>query len=482
MNTPLQLLDRFWDLTDQWACVFSQQRIHQKMQRHAAGLILTMGRTCISRILTTLHLDQIDWSAEYRLFSRSRWNPQDAFKPVLHAMKDYGCDGDGPIVIAGDQTHIKRSGRKVAGTHTMRDPVSSQAYHVNLIRGVSFLHLGVLAYPKGYASAPASVQDVLPSPRCLPVHFSRAPVLKKPARKASETEIALHKQLQKTRPVMQSTLAAMKDVRERLDQCGHKQRRIHFVFDGSFCNRTVMEKPMERIDITCRCRKNASFRLRDPQGKGNRFYLPGTLTADQIRTDHENYPWSESRIRFGNAVITIRYKEVHGIYWHRAAGRRPLRLFIVAEPPHADRSSTKRKHPCFGSGSAFLLSTNHNDSACKIIQDAFDRWQIEVAHRELKSVLGVGHSQVRHIQSVERHPAFAAACYSLLHLAGLQTYGWTRTAECGPLPKWRANAARPSCLDLVRVLRKQLHDRSSTNNRCDLPLACPIQTIAAAAA
>lgn len=480
MNTPLGLLDRFLSLTSQWAFVFTQHRIEQRMQRHAAGLILTMGRTCIARILTTLRLDQVDWSSEYRLFSRSPWNPQDCFNPVLHAIKDYCCEGDEPIVIAGDQTHIKRTGRKVAGTHIMRDPVGSQAYHVNLIRGLSFLHLGVLAYPKGYARAPASVEDVRPSPRCLPVHFSRAPVLKKPGRKASDKEIEQHKKLQKTRPVMQSTIAAMKDVRKRLDQCGHENRRIHFVFDGSFCNRTVMENPLERIDITCRCRKNASFRLRDPQGRANRFYFPGTLTADQIRTDHESYPWKESLIRFGNAVITIRYKEVSGIYWHRAAGRRPLRLIIVAEPPRLD--GTKRKHPCFGSGSAFLLTTNHTDSALKIIQHAFDRWQIEVAHREQKSILGVGHSQVRHLQSVERHPSFAVACYSLLHLAGLQTYGWTRTPECGPLPKWRTNAARPSCLDLVRVLRRQLHDQSLASNSSSLLIITPIQTIAAAAA
>ena len=41
-------------------------------------------------------------------------------------------------------------------------------------------------------------------------------------------------------------------------------------------------------------------------------------------------------------------------------------------------------------------------------------------------------------------------------LAGLHCYGPTRTNDYDPLPKWRSKAKRPSCLDLVRLLRRQL--------------------------
>jgi len=48
------------------------------------------------------------------------------------------------------------------------------------------------------------------------------------------------------------------------------------------------------------------------------------------------------------------------------------------------------------------------------------------------------------------------AMYSWLLLAGLECYGPRRTEDYEPLPKWRRRAKRPSCLDLVTLLRKQI--------------------------
>ncbi|HVT27628.1 MAG TPA: hypothetical protein VHE81_06380 [Lacipirellulaceae bacterium] len=60
---------------------------------------------------------------------------------------------------------------------------------------------------------------------------------------------------------------------------------------------------------------------------------------------------------------------------------------------------------------------------------------------------------------VARQPAFAVAAYALLLLAGIKTYGGERTATMPALPRWRGRAGRPSCLDLVTVLRIQLSTR-----------------------
>jgi hypothetical protein len=43
-----------------------------------------------------------------------------------------------------------------------------------------------------------------------------------------------------------------------------------------------------------------------------------------------------------------------------------------------------------------------------------------VAHRDEKSVMGLGQAQVRNPRSVVRQPAFAVAAYALLRLAGLK--------------------------------------------------------------
>ena len=68
----------------------------------------------------------------------------------------------------------------------------------------------------------------------------------------------------------------------------------------------------------------------------------------------------------------------------------------------------------------------------------------------------MGQAQVWNEHSVRKVPAMMVALCSWLLLAGLACYGPKRTADYEPLPKWRRNARRPSCLDLLTLLRKQV--------------------------
>lgn len=55
-----------------------------------------------------------------------------------------------------------------------------------------------------------------------------------------------------------------------------------------------------------------------------------------------------------------------------------------------------------------------------------------------------------------KQPVLAVAAYSALVLASLQAFGAERGEAYAALPKWRRNARRPSCLDLVTLLRKEM--------------------------
>ena len=70
--------------------------------------------------------------------------------------------------------------------------------------------------------------------------------------------------------------------------------------------------------------------------------------------------------------------------------------------------------------------------------------------------------------------------YSWPLLAGLKCYGSTRTEVYAPLPKWRRGAKRPSCLDLVTLLRKQLVNHPMTFATAKTPAT--YQTMVGAAA
>src|SRR5439155_11265470 len=134
------------------------------------------------------------------------------------------------------------------------------------------------------------------------------------------------------------------------------------------------------------------------------------------------------------------------------AKRRPLRLIVIAPTPYRKAQSKK----LYYRDPAYLLTTDLRSSIKPLLQIYFDRWQIEVNHREEKDTLGVGQAQLWNVTSVPKQPAFAMASYSALLLASLQAFGAERGQAYAALPKWRRRAVRPSALDLITLLRKEM--------------------------
>jgi hypothetical protein len=82
-----------------------------------------------------------------------------------------------------------------------------------------------------------------------------------------------------------------------------------------------------------------------------------------------------------------------------------------------------------------------------------------VNHRDEKDTLGVGQAQLWNVKAVPKQPVLAVAAYSALLLASLIAFGATRGAAYAALPKWRRKAYRPSCLDLITLLRKEMTEQ-----------------------
>ena len=110
---------------------------------------------------------------------------------------------------------------------------------------------------------------------------------------------------------------------------------------------------------------------------------------------------------------------VSNVLWRYGTRTRPLRLVIIA--PLRYRPTQKSK--LLYRDPAYLLSTDLTSPIEPLIQAYFDRWEIEVNHRDEKSLLGVGHAQVRSERSAPRVPQFQLALYSMLLMAALLAYG-----------------------------------------------------------
>ena len=124
----------------------------------------------------------------------------------------------------------------------------------------------------------------------------------------------------------------------------------------------------------------------------------------------------------------------------------------MAPTPYHKRKSAK----IYYRQPAYLLTTDLRHSAPQLLQIYFDRWQIEVNHRDEKDTLGVGQAPLWNINAVPKQPVLVVTAYSALLLASLQAFGTERTQAYPALPRWRRKAHRPSCLDLVTLLRKEM--------------------------
>jgi hypothetical protein len=344
------------------------------------------------------------------------------------------------VGVAVDDTRLRKTGRSIRQAFYQRDPMSPP-FHVNLMLGLRFLQASILLPLHRTAQV---------STRAVPVRFEEVSRVKRPGKKASEEMKKQYRAAVKQQNLSQRFVAMGEQLRRELDRAGGENKILVLAGDGSFSNRTCFRQIPERSVLLVRARKNAKLCFRAPAGS-RRFYAEEKFTPEQVRQD-EVHPWKTTQIFYGGKRRKVRYKTIATLYWQGGARQRPLRLLVLAPTPYR---KSKSKKLCYRDP-AYLLTTDLRSSPRKLLQIYFDRWQIEVNHREEKDTLGVGQAQLWNAISVPKQPVLAVAAYSALLLASLQAFGAERGAAYAELPKWRRKARRPSCLDLITLLRKEM--------------------------
>lgn len=434
----MTLLSAWLDLVKDWNGCFPQARSYRRATRQALGSLVCVGRRCLSRIIWTNGGQQRSWSIEYFLHSRCRWDPQALFAPVLRRALPY-CPGR-LVGVALDETRLRKTGHCIPQAFYQQDPLSPP-FHLNLMLGLRFVQASLLVplYRLGNIST-----------RALPMRFEEVSRVKKPSCNAEPEAWKEYKKMIRLHNLSQHAAGMLAGLRQDLDRAGGRAKILVVAGDGSFCNRTCLRAPRDRTEWVVRARKNAALFRRAPQDS-RRFYDVEKLIPEKIRQD-ETYPWKQTKLFYGGKRRKIRYKEVSPLYWRTGTARIPLRLLVVAPTPYRKRKSSK----LYYRQPAYLLTTDLRSSAQSLLQIYFDRWQIEVNHREEKDTLGVGQAQLWNPHAVPKQPVLVVAAYSALLLASLEAFGIERGQAYQPLPKWRRNAHRPSCLDLVTLLRKEI--------------------------
>jgi len=478
------LLEKFHELLRPWRSAFPQERTWQRAQRLAYGLLLCLRTHLTSNAICATGRQFLDWSADYRLFSRSPWNPHALFDPIFDHLAGLLPSPHAPVVAALDDTLCKKTGRHIPGATFARDP-QSPAFHVNLCRGLRFVQASVLVRAKQFLG-PA---------RALPVRFEPAPPAVKPKpqpvskhtrknqrdqkrnaqrnRKSKtstpagkrkiaplspeEKEYRLQKKL---RALTQVGVRVLHSLRQALDaRPDTRQRQLLVSGDGSYTNRPVLRQLPERTTFIGRIRKDAKlFHALLPsvvRSSGRpRRYGPAAPTPEQVLQD-DSVPVVKVRCFAAGEARELPVKVIRQVYWRKAGPDMPLLLVLIKPLGYRLRKGSKLlyRQP------AFLICTDPQLDLQILVQAYVDRWEIECNHRDEKSLIGVAQGQVWSPKAVTRLPQFQVAIYSLLLLASILAYGFQRTAAYLPLPLWRGKAVRPSILDLLNLLRDQIFAR-----------------------
>jgi hypothetical protein len=436
------------DLWDQDMDVFAQQRTHHRASILAVSQLACLGTHTITGLLWTAGKGHQDWSADYRLFSRDRWDAQGIFDSVIGGVLEFLCPHV-PLVAAMDDTLLRKTGPKIPDVGYRRDPLSP-AFHTNFVRGQRFLQVSAMlpARPDGPASA-----------RAIPIRFQPAPPLPKASKRDSQEQRTEVRKLAKCYNLSTIGRDAIAATRDQLDrQPNGKDRLLVVGVDGSYTNRTVLRDLPPRTTLIGRVRKDAKlFHPPDdshqPARGRKRSYGQALPTPEELRKD-ESVPWREVSAVAAGKLHAFRVKTVGPVLWPKVGPGRPLRLVVIAPVGYRLRAGAKLlyRQP------AYLLCTDPDMPLEELLQDYLWRWGIEVDHRDEKQLVGVGEAQVRAPYSARREPVFAVACYAKLLLAGTQRYGPDATQADLPLPKWRRN--RPDCRvttsDLLREIRQDL--------------------------
>jgi hypothetical protein len=110
----MNLLTYLLEQTARWHSVFPQQRRLQRAITLAFGILCGVGRRTLTRAISFAGNTQKDWSADYKVFSRSPWEPRALFHPILErAIQEQKLER---IVISTDDTRVWRNGKHVPQT------------------------------------------------------------------------------------------------------------------------------------------------------------------------------------------------------------------------------------------------------------------------------------------------------------------------------------------------------------------------------
>ncbi len=379
--------------------------------------------------MIALGLTEHDWSAFYRLFDEPRIDYEALSECFFRETLPHLAPCDPYYVAVVDGVQLPRHSRRMPGTSWLKHP-KTPPFRPGPHRAQRFLHLAALL-PRSAAGYT----------RALPLRFE--PAFPEKAVVAEGFE---------PKKQWEAALEATRWLRGRLDDAGRQEQRLLVLGDGDFSVAELRAGlPEEGVVLMSRCAKNrALYEL--PEAPGERRTRPGRRRkyGDRARRPEEwlaeRSGWRQAGLSVRGRTIRPRYR-VEGPFVFEKAAERPVFLVVLKGVDRGRGGSARRRRwrkPAFWAVSAVLDESGRwtlPSPAEELLGWAWQRWEVEVCHREMKTGFGLGEAQCWGPRSAVMSVRWRAWAYGVLVLAGFRGWG-LGIGPIRPPGRWWGGARR----------------------------------------
>lgn len=407
---------------------FGQARPYQRAVGLLWGELFSFGRHTVTQALLALGLNQADWSAWYRLFSRGRVD-EARLADCLLAQTLLDAPPEQPYVVVVDSTQVPRTSLRLPGSSWLPAP-STAPFRRGLHRAQRFL-TGAWLTPLagGYSRAiplrllPAFTPHAVPAPAHPP------------------------------RTEWQAALEFLGWVRHELDHGGREDQPVVVLADGAFDRLGFWAALPERVVGLVRTAKNrALYELPSPHpGRGRPARYGARARTPQAYLHERQRRWETHQVAVRGHARSMRVS-LAGPLVRDGLPAVPLFLLLV--------KGSHRRHPA---GPAYYLISAVAQAdgqwvlplpLAAILAWLWQRWEVEVAHREMKSGVGLGEKQCWGARSAVASVQWGAWVYALLVLAAYRSWGLAGGPRAPT--RWWGGGGRWSFTSMWRAYRGAL--------------------------
>lgn len=425
-----ELLKNLFQLIGQQRGIADQQRVYDRLELLILAELFVFGRHTVTQMLMSLGLSEQDWSGWYRLFSEERFKYEEASEGLFEESLRYVAEDD-LYVVAGDATQTPRSSRKMEGAGWLRN-----------MRTPSFM-VGIHAAQRWFNGS-WLVPEANGYSRAIPLRWLPAFTEKS--------------QPQTVEPLKewQASVQFLTWLRQQFSARERPEQAILFVGDGHYDNLKLWQHLPTDVTMLARSAKNrVLYRLPDKTVHGNRKYGQRAATPQQVWRSNKHWQQMTLAVRGRERHLQVC---VRGVFVRKGAADCPLYLIVVRGKQRQNKYGRLYRRQAL----PFLVNAVQDAGGHwklplpleTLLFWAWQRWEVEVCHRELKTTFGLGHKQCFNPQAAVLSVQWSAWVYALLLLAGYRTFGLARAPDV-PTRWWRGSG-RWSFATLLRSFRSAL--------------------------